>query len=49
MVIDISSSMLSKDLKPDRLTALKNVASNFIDDRPNDRIGLVVYAAEKLY
>ena len=46
MVIDISSSMLSKDLKPDRLTALKNVASNFIDDRPNDRIGLVVYAAE---
>ena len=44
--IDISSSMLSKDLKPDRLTALKNVASNFIDDRPNDRIGLVVYAAE---
>ena len=46
MVIDISSSMLSKDLKPDRLSALKNVASNFIDDRPNDRIGLVVYAAE---
>ena len=46
MVIDISSSMLSKDLTPDRLTALKNVASNFIDDRPNDRIGLVVYAAE---
>ena len=38
MVIDISSSMLSKDLKPDRLTALKNVMSNFIDDRPNDRI-----------
>ena len=46
MVIDISSSMLSKDLKPDRLSALKSVASNFIDDRPNDRIGLVVYAAE---
>ncbi len=46
MVIDISSSMLSKDLKPDRLSALKKVASNFIDDRPNDRIGLVVYAAE---
>ena len=46
MVIDISSSMLAKDLKPNRLSALKNVASNFVDNRPNDRIGLVVYAAE---
>ena len=46
MVIDISSSMLAKDLKPNRLSALKKVAANFIDNRPNDRIGLVVYAAE---
>ncbi len=46
MVIDISSSMLAKDLKPNRLSALKNVAANFVDNRPNDRIGLVVYAAE---
>ena len=46
MAIDISSSMLAQDLKPDRLTALKRVASAFIDDRISDRIGLVVYAGE---
>lgn len=46
MAIDISSSMLAKDLKPDRLTALKKVAKGFIKDRPNDRIGLVVYSGE---
>ncbi len=46
MAIDVSSSMLAKDLKPNRLTALKNVASEFIKGRPNDRIGLVVYAGE---
>jgi len=38
--------MLAKDLSPNRLVALKEVASNFIKDRPNDRIGLVVYAGE---
>ncbi|XLS29041.1 vWA domain-containing protein [Flavobacteriaceae bacterium M23B6Z8] len=46
MAIDVSSSMLAKDLKPDRLTALKQVAKDFIEDRPNDRIGLVVYSGE---
>src|SRR6056297_1238543 len=46
MAIDVSSSMLARDLKPNRLTALKEVAADFIDGRPNDRIGLVSYAAE---
>ncbi|WP_340066357.1 VWA domain-containing protein [Ascidiimonas aurantiaca] len=46
MAMDVSSSMLAKDLKPDRLTALKRVAKEFIQDRPNDRIGLVVYSGE---
>ncbi|MEE9362401.1 MAG: VWA domain-containing protein [Cellulophaga sp.] len=46
MAIDVSSSMLAKDLKPNRLVALKDVASDFIRKRPNDRIGLVVYAGE---
>ena len=46
MAMDVSGSMLAKDLKPNRLEALKKVASDFVDDRPNDRIGLVVYAAE---
>ena len=46
MAIDVSSSMLAQDLKPNRLVALKRVASEFIDDRLSDRIGLVVYAGE---
>jgi Ca-activated chloride channel family protein len=46
MAIDVSSSMLARDLKPNRLAALKQVASEFIRKRPNDRIGLVVYAGE---
>ena len=46
MAIDVSSSMLSQDLKPNRFEALKKVASQFVKDRPNDRIGLVVYAGE---
>ena len=46
MAIDVSSSMLARDLKPYRLAALKEVAANFINERPNDRIGLVVYAGE---
>ena len=46
MAIDVSASMLARDLKPNRLEALKTVASRFIDDRPNDRIGLVEYAGE---
>ena len=46
MAIDVSSSMLAKDLKPYRLSALKKVAADFINERPNDRIGLVAYAGE---
>ena len=46
MAIDVSSSMLARDLKPNRLSALKKVASDFIRERPNDRIGLVAYAGE---
>lgn len=46
MAIDVSGSMLAKDLKPDRMEALKVVAKNFVEARPNDRIGIVVYAAE---
>ncbi|WP_044400879.1 VWA domain-containing protein [Lacinutrix sp. Hel_I_90] len=46
MAIDVSASMLARDLKPNRLEALKNVASEFIKGRPNDRIGLVEYAGE---
>ena len=46
MAIDVSASMLAKDLKPNRLEALKNVATKFVQKRPNDRIGIVVYAGE---
>ena len=46
MAMDVSGSMLAKDLKPNRLEALKDVAEDFVDARPNDRIGLVVYAGE---
>ncbi len=46
MAIDVSSSMLARDLKPNRLSALKEVAGEFIRQRPNDRIGLVAYAGE---
>ena len=46
MAIDVSASMLAKDLKPNRLEALKTVASKFVNKRPNDRIGIVVYAGE---
>jgi Ca-activated chloride channel family protein len=46
MAVDVSGSMLAKDLKPNRMEALKRVASDFADERPNDRIGLVVYASE---
>ncbi|MBL7951526.1 MAG: VWA domain-containing protein [Flavobacteriales bacterium] len=46
IALDISASMLARDLKPDRLEASKRVAMDFIDGRPNDRIGLVVYEGE---
>jgi Ca-activated chloride channel homolog len=46
MAIDVSGSMLAKDLKPNRMEALKKVAESFVMNRPNDRIGLVLYASE---
>jgi Ca-activated chloride channel family protein len=46
MAIDVSGSMLAKDLKPNRMEALKDVAAGFVNERPNDRIGLVLYASE---
>lgn len=46
MALDISASMLAQDLRPDRLRSSKSVALDFIKDRPNDRIGLVVYEGE---
>ncbi len=46
IAIDVSASMLAKDLRPNRLEALKTVAGRFIKGRPNDRIGLVEYAGE---
>lgn len=44
--IDVSGSMLAQDLKPDRLEASKNIAIEFIEQRPNDRIGLVVFEGQ---
>jgi Ca-activated chloride channel homolog len=46
MALDISGSMLAEDFKPNRLDASKEVAMQFIDGRPNDRIGLVIFSAE---
>ncbi|WP_313376682.1 VWA domain-containing protein [Chishuiella sp.] len=46
--VDTSLSMLAKDLKPDRLTALKDVAKDFALGRKTDRIGLVEYSGEAL-
>lgn len=48
LVIDISSSMLAEDLKPNRFIAVKNVADEFVGRRANDRIGLVVFARESI-
>lgn len=44
--IDVSLSMLARDLEPDRLTALQNIAKKFVENRPADRIGLVTYSGE---
>lgn len=44
--VDISISMLARDFTPDRLEALKNLSQNFINQRENDRLGLVIYAGE---
>ena len=44
--LDLSASMLSKDFSPNRLEASKEVAIQFVDERPNDRIGVVAYEGE---
>lgn len=46
LALDVSGSMLSQDLQPDRLQAAKRVAAEFITDRNNDNIGLVIFAGE---
>lgn len=46
MALDISGSMKAEDFKPNRLEAAKKVAKKFIQQRPNDRLGLVVFAGE---
>lgn len=46
IAMDISASMLAQDFKPNRLEASKLVATEFIDSRPNDRIGLVIFSGE---
>jgi len=46
LTLDISGTMMAEDLKPNRLEASKVVASEFILSRPNDNIGLVVFAGE---
>lgn len=48
IALDVSSSMLAKDLTPNRLERAKEVARNFIDARPNDKIGIVLFAGEAL-
>ena len=46
LAVDVSTSMLAEDLKPNRLEAAKEVASEFINGRPNDNIGLTIIAGE---
>lgn len=48
LTVDVSLSMLSRDLDPDRLTALQGIAKDFVRQRPNDRIGLVTYSGEAI-
>jgi Ca-activated chloride channel homolog len=46
LALDISYSMLAKDFKPNRLEVAKEIAIDFINERPNDRIGLVIFSGE---
>ena len=46
LALDISGSMMSMDFKPNRIEAAKNLAMEFVDGRPNDRIGLVIFSSE---
>ena len=46
LAVDVSTSMLAEDLKPNRIEAAKQVAAEFINGRPNDNIGLTVFAGQ---
>lgn len=46
MAMDVSTSMLARDFKPDRISAAKDIAIEFISQRPSDRMGIVVFAGE---
>ncbi len=46
IAMDVSTSMLARDFKPDRISAAKDIAIEFVADRPADRIGIVVFAGE---
>lgn len=48
IAMDVSSSMKAKDLNPDRLESAKNLSKKFIDGRPDDNIGIVIFAGEAL-
>lgn len=46
LAMDVSTSMLARDFKPDRINAAKDIAIEFIAQRPSDRMGIVVFAGE---
>lgn len=46
LAVDVSTSMLAQDFKPNRVEALKEIAKRFIESRPNDNIGLTIFAGE---
>ncbi len=46
LAVDVSTSMLARDFKPDRLSAAKDISIEFIAQRPSDRMGIVVFAGE---
>ncbi len=46
LAMDVSTSMLARDFNPDRITAAKDIAVEFVSQRPSDRIGIVVFAGE---
>ena len=46
LAMDVSTSMLARDFKPDRISAAKDIAVEFIAQRPSDRMGIVVFAGE---
>ena len=46
LVMDVSTSMMARDFTPDRLSAAKDIAVEFIAQRPSDRMGIVVFAGE---